>query len=336
MGVLRGLARGIVVAGGFLAACAPILAVAQVEQGLGLPVDCDLGRECLVQQTPDMDPGPGIADPLCGHSTYDGHTGWDIRLRALTDIATDTPVIAVSHGRVLRVRDGVEDRLFSGDRAKLNGQECGNGVVVEHEDSLISQYCHLKRDSVVVRPGMTVRKGERLGAIGSSGLAEFPHVHLAIRRGDVVLDPLTGHPLGPNPPTCGVFSTSLFDPATRDQLAKPLTAILNSGLANAPPTIDALVKGPEPTNAAALGASTIGWAWAINLEAGDSIRISVAGPNGKSVVDHTTVPLPRRKASYLAFAGHDRQPGAGVFTVTVEILRETSQIAASTMEVVVE
>src|ERR1700761_3258167 len=86
-------------------------AVADSSDSLGLPVSCIIGAECFVQQMPDIDPSPRVLDPLCGLATYQGHDGWDIRLRSLRDIAQGVPVVTVAAGRVTRTRDGVADQV---------------------------------------------------------------------------------------------------------------------------------------------------------------------------------------------------------------------------------
>ena len=302
----------------------PMGASAGQQPALGLPVDCDLGRDCFVQQMPDVDPGPGVLDPLCGKATYDGHDGWDIRLRSLADIDRNIAVVAVAEGRVLRVREGIPDHLF--DRrdkgAALAGRECGNGVVVAHEGGLVSQYCHLKRGSVVARPGMQVRKGDLLGYVGASGLAEFPHVHLTIRRNSLKIEPLTGQPLQAPAKTCGTFSETAFSPDVRDRLAATRTAILGVGLAGNPPDLAELTLTGRIPPPQADAAATVAWGWAINVEAGERFRIRITRPGGAVLTDRTTDALPARKATYLAFAGRRRPAEAGSYAITVEILRD--------------
>lgn len=288
---------------------------------LGLPVDCKLRLDCFVQQLPDVDPGQGTLDPLCGQATYQGHTGWDIRLRSLSDIAQDVPVIAVADGTVSRLRDGVPDQIFeaANDRLRLKDKECGNGIIIDHQDGLSSQYCHLKNGSLSVRSGAQVRKGERIGAIGSSGLAEFPHVHLSVRLDGKLVEPLTGKPLGHETHVCGDLSASLLDATSREALVHPTVAILDVGLAAAPPELPNLVRAGGPPLATARSSSTVAWLWAINVDEGSRFRIRLVGPGQVLLIDHTTNALPRRKANYLAYVGRKTSVKSGTYHLTAEI-----------------
>src|SRR5258706_16384656 len=45
------------------------LAQAQSAPALALPVDCQIGRACIVQNYVDRDPGPGARDYRCGFLT---------------------------------------------------------------------------------------------------------------------------------------------------------------------------------------------------------------------------------------------------------------------------
>lgn len=299
--------------------------------GLGLPVDCKLRFDCFVQQLPDVDPGHGTLDPLCGQSTYQGHTGWDIRLRSLSDIAQDVPVIAVADGIVSRLRDGVPDQIFeaANDRLRLRDKECGNGIVIDHQGGLSSQYCHLKNGSLSVRPGAHVRKGERIGAIGASGVAEFPHVHLSVRLDGKLVEPLTGKPLGHEMHVCGDLSASLLDTASRQELVQPTVAILDVGLAAAPPELPNLVREGGPPLATVRSSSTVAWLWAINVDEGSRFRIRLVGPGEVSLIDHTTNALPRRKANYLAYVGRKSGVKSGAYHLTVEIISGEKKVVSA-------
>lgn len=59
----------------------------------------------------------------------------------------------------------------------------GNHVLIDHGDGEFSLLLHMKKGSVVVRVGDRVRAGERLGQVGFSGDAIFPHLHYALMNG---------------------------------------------------------------------------------------------------------------------------------------------------------
>ncbi|MGY3356397.1 murein DD-endopeptidase MepM/ murein hydrolase activator NlpD [Bradyrhizobium sp. GM0.4] len=317
------------------AAMPPARADDQLSPNLGLPVDCRLGADCFVQQMPDVDPGDQALDPLCGNATYQGHDGWDIRIRTLKDIDRQTPVIATADGTVLRVRDGIPDRIY--DRAEdkdTAGKECGNGVLVEHSGGLASQYCHLKEGSIVVQPGTPVKKGDRLGSIGASGLAEFPHVHLSIRKDGRTLEPLTGRPLGSSREACGATGGSLFEPAVRDALSRSASAILLVGLSNAPPELANLVREGEPA-VPRTSQTVIAWVWAINVETDTVFRMRIVDPDGKTLMHIETKPLERRKANYIAYAGGKSAQRAGEYGLQVEMVSRGKTISSATRSVLI-
>ena len=53
----------------------------------------------------------------------------------------------------------------------------GNHVIIEGHGVYIA-LCHLKRGSVIVRPGQPVRCGDVVGACGNSGNSTEPHLHV--------------------------------------------------------------------------------------------------------------------------------------------------------------
>jgi hypothetical protein len=299
----------------------PVRAKADERTGLGLPVDCSLGAECFVQQMPDIGPGVQVLDPLCGNASYQGHDGWDIRVRSLKDISRRIPVVSVADGVVVRTRDGAPDQILdrSDDKGLLLGRECGNGLVVEHAEGLVSQYCHLKQGSVAVGRGAHIRKGERIGMIGASGLAEFPHVHLSIRSYGRPVEPLTGRPLGQTPAGCGDTTHSLFEPTARQMLSRSPAAILDTGLAKAPPELSNLLRDGGPPLVKS-SEPIIVWVWAINLDRGCLFRIRLTDPDQNLVMDFTTKPLERHKANYLAYVGGKYAIREGLFRLQIEIV----------------
>jgi lipoprotein NlpD len=63
----------------------------------------------------------------------------------------------------------------------------GNLVIIKHDDVYLSAYAHNK--TILVREGQTVKAGEQIAEIGSSGSA-YPKLHFEIRRDGKPVDPL--------------------------------------------------------------------------------------------------------------------------------------------------
>lgn len=140
---------------------------------IALPLACTLGKDCAVQNYPDDDPGPAARDYQCHGRTYQGHDGTDIRIPSLARQRAGVAVLAAAPGIVLRVRDGAPDiSVRDLPPGAVAGQECGNGVVIDHGPLWQTQYCHMARGSVIVRRGQPVAAGTPLGRVGLSGDTE--------------------------------------------------------------------------------------------------------------------------------------------------------------------
>jgi len=97
---------------------------------VGLPIKCELEKDCYIQSLPDLLETEETADSFCQGATYDGHKGVDIRLLSLKDIKRNVAVIAPASGTIKVVRDGLKDILMTTpqDRERVKGKECGNDV----------------------------------------------------------------------------------------------------------------------------------------------------------------------------------------------------------------
>ncbi|WP_182086877.1 M23 family metallopeptidase [Aureimonas sp. ME7] len=310
-------------------------ATAHAEPRLALPVACAIGDTCFVQQWPDMDGGPGAADPFCGSAAYDGHDGLDIRVRSMADVAKGVAVVAAAAGTVKGVRDALPDKLAAGaaGREAVRGVECGNGVVIDHGEGLETQYCHMRRGSVSVKSGEWVEAGQKLGEIGASGAAEFPHVHFSVRRGGEKIDPASGRAIGSGCGRGAPFAGTLFDEGAVKALSGSSTSVLGLGLAGAPVDYGALViKGAPPVPHAGGDASLV-WAWISNLRKGDTLAFRMVSPDGQTFFEGSGEPLPGNQAVYSAFAGRKRPLLPGRWTVSVEVIRDGVGVSSKRSEI---
>ncbi len=64
----------------------------------------------------------------------------------------------------------------------------GNAVVLEHAGGFSTVYAHLS--VIIAREGESVRQGQPIGGVGSTGNASGPHLHFEVRHGGIPLDPL--------------------------------------------------------------------------------------------------------------------------------------------------
>jgi murein DD-endopeptidase MepM/ murein hydrolase activator NlpD len=63
----------------------------------------------------------------------------------------------------------------------------GNYLFIEHDGGFVSLYAHCSK--IHVKTGQTVKAGEKVADIGSTGLSTGPHLHFELRREGDFLDP---------------------------------------------------------------------------------------------------------------------------------------------------
>ncbi len=290
---------------------------------LSLPADCEVGKTCFVQQYVDHDEGPGAKDYACGSAAYDGHDGTDLRIRTVKDVDSGVKVLASADGTVKALRDGVPDHLArtEKDRELIKDRECGNGVLIEHEDGWQTQYCHMREGSVKVQEGDQVKSGQALGEVGYSGAAAFPHVHLTVRKDGKTVDPFRGAEGGE---ACGLGTKPLWNAETLKQLAYVPGLALDVGFATGPVAMEGLELGlAQSAKPDGEAPALVAWGWGINLKEGDEVAVSLDGPQGE--LARSAQPLERSKAQYMAFAGKKRPADgwpAGRYTARFEVVRD--------------
>ena len=102
--------------------------------------------------------------PILGYARF--HRGVDI------GAAWGTPIMAATDGRVASAGWGAG---------------YGNMVQLNHAGGLSTRYGHMSR--VAVRAGQTVRQGQVIGYVGSTGMSTGPHLHYELYRNGQLTDP---------------------------------------------------------------------------------------------------------------------------------------------------
>lgn len=104
--------------------------------------------------------------------TWKTHDGIDIKAEI------GTPVYSISSGEVKEVK---EDGMW------------GVCVIIEHSNGIEAHYCGLSA-GVNVKSGDTVDIGQTIGTVGNTAeceLAEESHIHFAVKKDGVWVDPLS-------------------------------------------------------------------------------------------------------------------------------------------------
>jgi len=123
--------------------------------------------------TPSMWPVEGeLTDGFGGRR--DPFDGYSFEFHAGLDIATiwGAPVTATANGTV----------TFAGWQSGY-----GQVVIVDHGGGLSTRYGHLSR--IDVAADQTIKRGETLGRVGSTGRSTGPHLHYEVRINDAPVNP---------------------------------------------------------------------------------------------------------------------------------------------------
>jgi murein DD-endopeptidase MepM/ murein hydrolase activator NlpD len=86
-----------------------------------------------------------------------------------------TPILAAGTGKVVM--------------AGPNGGY-GNYVKLQHTSDVATAYAHMSRVGPGIKPGVSVRQGQVIGFVGTTGLSTGPHLHYEFIRGGKQVNPL--------------------------------------------------------------------------------------------------------------------------------------------------
>jgi murein DD-endopeptidase MepM/ murein hydrolase activator NlpD len=107
----------------------------------------------------------GRSDPFTGEPAF--HQGLDISTEK------GQPVYATANG-------SVQSAAYTG--------EYGNLITIKHDFGLATRYGHLSRFNA--RPGQSVRRGDIIGYVGSTGRSTGAHLHYEILANGKLINPL--------------------------------------------------------------------------------------------------------------------------------------------------
>ena len=77
--------------------------------------------------------------------------------------------------------------------ARSSATGYGNVVVLHHDSGFSTIYGHM--NVIIAREGESVRQGQAIGGVGSTGRSTGPHLHFELRRQGKPIDPLPHLPM---------------------------------------------------------------------------------------------------------------------------------------------
>jgi hypothetical protein len=99
-------------------------------------------------------------------------------------------VIAVADGTVVKTLSTLEDQVpgqLPDPKTMTLENVDGNHVVLDLGHNKYAFYAHLQKDSVLVKEGEHVKRGQELGLLGNTGNSSAPHLHFHLMDGTSVL-----------------------------------------------------------------------------------------------------------------------------------------------------
>lgn len=240
------------------------------EPFLDLPVACEIGRTCFVEDYVDTDPSPLTRDFTCGLKAREGHRGTDFALPDMEAMRSGVAVIAAAPGVVEAVREGVPDRVMTAETAGAVAEiECGNAVRIGHANGLKTLYCHLREGSVAAAPGTVVEAGDSLGMVGLSGQTTFPHLRFTLLQSDgTAIDPFAAEE------GCGTTSGGYWI----DPPAYLPTGFHTAGFATALPDMRSVRDGSARATTARPDDALVLYGFVFLAQPGDVLHLRAEGP----------------------------------------------------------
>jgi murein DD-endopeptidase MepM/ murein hydrolase activator NlpD len=94
-------------------------------------------------------------------------------------------IISPADGNVTDVINGVRDNV----PGSMNPYSAvGNAVIIQHRENEFSVLAHMKLDSIKVKVGDKVTRGQVIGLCGNSGNSSEPHLHYHLQNTPIIQD----------------------------------------------------------------------------------------------------------------------------------------------------
>ncbi len=114
-----------------------------------------------------------------------GHSFSDEHIKTTDYYCYGKEILAPADGKVVELQDKYPDSLLLGHSQVdcSSGDIRGNYILIRHAEKEYGLLAHLKPESIGVKVGDTVKRGQCIASCGNSGNTSEPHLHFHLQDG---------------------------------------------------------------------------------------------------------------------------------------------------------
>jgi murein DD-endopeptidase MepM/ murein hydrolase activator NlpD len=297
---------------------------------MGVPVLCEINKNCEIVNYPDTDSSDKISDYKGGKVSLNQQNTVDIAVNSIKQVESGIPVLAAQDGTVIYSSDGFQDNFNLDMKTDPTSAPCGNALILEHSYGWKTLYCHLKKGSIALKPGNSVLRGSKIAELGMSGISEFPHLSFAVVKDEIYYDPFTGKPINNQ-------KAMQYLPFWRASVLNLMTykpfQIMNSGITLEEPNLKKAKSGEANFSEFLSDASSINpWVWGFHLKKGDFIKIKFKDPYGAIVFSDSKKISENKPENFLYWKASrpSEKWKPGTYQIFMEFIRPENSLSYET------
>ncbi|MEX1014064.1 MAG: M23 family metallopeptidase [Candidatus Paceibacterota bacterium] len=91
-------------------------------------------------------------------------------------------IYAAQDGEIGRIKDDSNEGGFTKKYREADPNKYLNYITIKHKNGEFSEYAHLKYNSLKIKIGDKVRRGDLIALSGNTGISTEPHLHFHVLR----------------------------------------------------------------------------------------------------------------------------------------------------------
>lgn len=127
--------------------------------------------------------GISMKDQLTAHFAGDDsvHNGNHGAVDIVHSTNKSADIVAAASGTVIVAENSTPGSTYNNGKGPVT---YGNYVVIDHGNGYYTLYGHMEFNSICVKNGEKVNKGQKIGVMGNTGFSTGNHLHFEVRKGE--------------------------------------------------------------------------------------------------------------------------------------------------------